>query len=254
MKAGDVMTREVISVKPDSSILPALRLMLEKRISGLPVVTGKGALVGIVTEGDFLRRAETGTERQRPSWLEFLLGPGRLGDEYAHSHGRKVQEVMTTEVRTIAEDTSLREAIETMEKHAVKRLPVLRDGQLVGIVTRTNLMQALASLARAATPAAKRDDDIRRSILAEMDKQTWAPAATVTVAVQNGVVELSGIIMDERERAALKILAENIPGVIKVVDQLAFLDPLSGVVIDGQGRVLQGSETERAMDRAALLI
>ena len=242
MKAGDVMTREVISVEPDSSILHAIRLMLEKRISGLPVVTGKGELVGIVTEGDFLRRAEIGTERERPLWLEFLLGPGRLSDEYAHSYGRKVQDVMTTDVRTIAEDTPLREAVETMEKHAVKRLPVLRDGKLVGIVTRANLMRALASLARVATPAAKQDDDIRRSILVEMDKQTWAPAGTVTVAVHNGVVELSGIIMDERERAALKVLAENIAGVTKVVDRLAFLDPLSGVVIDGQGRVLQGTE------------
>jgi CBS domain-containing protein len=148
---------------------------------------------------------------------------------------------MTSDVRTIAEDAPLRAAIDAMEKHAVKRLPVLRDGKLVGIVTRANLMRALASLARVATPAAKQDDDIRRSILAEMDKQTWAPAGTVTVAVQNGVVELSGIIMDERERAALKVLAENTPGVTKVVDCVAFLDPLSGVVIDGQGRILQGA-------------
>ena len=90
MKASDVMTREVISVEPESSILHAIRLMLEKRISGLPVVSAQGALVGIVTEGDFLRRVETGTERRRPRWLEFLLGPGRLSDEYARSHGRKV--------------------------------------------------------------------------------------------------------------------------------------------------------------------
>src|SRR4051812_45742008 len=242
MKAGEIMTREVISVEPDSSILHAIRLMLEKRVSGLPVVTAKGELVGIVTEGDFLRRAETGTQRQRPRWLEFLLGPGRLSEEYAHSHGRKVQEVMTTEVQTIADDTSLRAAIETMAKHKIKRLPVTREGRLVGIVTRANLMHALVSLARVATPAAKQDDDIRRSILAEMDKETWAPAATVTVAVENGVVELSGFIMDERQRAALKILAENVPGVTKAVDQLAFLDPMSGIVIDVQGQVLQGAK------------
>ena len=196
MKAGDVMTRDVISVEPDSSILHAIRLMLEKRISGLPVVTSKGTLVGIVTEGDFLRRLETGTQRERPRWLEFLLGPGRLSEEYAHSHGRKVQEVMTTDVRTIVETTSLREAIEMMEKYGIKRLLVLRGSQLVGIVTRANLMRALAGLARAPTPEARHDGDIRQSILAEMDKQTWAPPAGVNVAVQNGVVEFSGVIMD----------------------------------------------------------
>jgi signal-transduction protein with cAMP-binding, CBS, and nucleotidyltransferase domain len=105
--------------------------------------------------------------------IEFLVGPGRLSDEYAHSHGRKVQEVMTRDVRTIAEDTSLREVIETMEKHGIKRLPVLRGGRLVGIVTRANLMRALASLALVATPPAKDDTEIRRSILDEMDKQAW---------------------------------------------------------------------------------
>jgi CBS domain-containing protein len=242
MRAGEVMTRTVVSVEPDSSILHAIRVMLEKRVSGLPVVSSKGALVGIVTEGDFLRRAETETERQRPRLIEFLLGPGRLSDEYAHSHGRKVQEVMTRDVRTIAEDASLREVIETMEKHGIKRLPVLRGDHLVGIVTRANLMRALASLALVATPPAKDDAEIRRSILAEMDKQAWAPAATVTVAVENGVVELSGIIMDERQRAALKVLAENIPGVTKVIDRLALIDPFSGIVMDEKGRVLQGTE------------
>ena len=214
--------------------------MLEKRVSGLPVVASKGVLVGIVTEGDFLRRAETGTERRRPRWLEFLLGPGRLSDEYAHSHGRKVQEVMTTDVRTITEDCSLREVIETMEKHGVKRLPVLRGDQIVGIVTRANLMRALAGLARAPAPA-KQDGDIRRSILDEMEKQTWAPTATVNVAVQNGVVELSGIIMEQRQRAALKVLAENVSGVTKVVDRLALIDPSSGIVIEEPAQVVQGA-------------
>lgn len=240
MKAGDVMTRDVISVEPDSPILHAIRLMLAKRVSGLPVVS-KGALVGIVTEGDFLRRAETGTERQRPRWLEFLLGPGRLSDEYAHSHGRKVQEVMTTDVHTIAEDTALREAIEMMEKYRVKRLPVLRRNQLVGIVTRANLLHALAALALVAAPPAKQDAEIRQSILAEMVKQTWAPMATVNVVVQNGVVELWGVIMDDRQRAALKVLAENVPGVAKVVDHLVFVEPMSGIVIESE----EGSSPER---------
>ena len=242
MKASDVMTRDVLSVEPDSSILHAIRLMLEKRVSGLPVLDAKGALVGIVTEGDFLRRAETGSERQRPRWLEFLLGPGRLSEEYTRSHGRKVQEVMTTDVRTITEDASLREAVEAMEQHGIKRLPVVRGDRLVGIVTRANLMRGLASLALAARPATQQDSDIRRRILDEMERQAWAPAATVTVAVENGVVELSGIIMEQRQRAALKVLAENVSGVTKVVDRLALIDPSSGIVIDEPGQVLQGAE------------
>jgi CBS-domain-containing membrane protein len=151
---------------------------------------------------------------------------------------------MTTDVHTIAEDTSLREAIEMMEKYRVKRLPVLRGNQLVGIVTRANLLHALAALALVAAPPAKQDADIRQSILAEMVKQTWAPMATVNVVVQNGVVELWGVIMEDRQRAALKVLAENVPGVAKVVDHLVFVEPMSGIVIESA----EGSSRERKTD------
>ena len=129
-----------------------------------------------------------------------------------------------------------------MEKYGIKRLLVLRGSQLVGIVTRANLMRALAGLARAPTPEARHDGDIRQSILAEMDKQTWAPPAGVNVAVQNGVVEFSGVIMDGRQRAALKVLAENISGVTNVVDRLVLVEPFSGIAIDERGKVLQGAE------------
>src|SRR6516225_5417841 len=119
MKVKDVMTTPVLSVEPDSSILAAVRIMLGRRISGLPVVE-KGRLLGIVTEGDFLRRAETGTQKRRPRWLEFLLGPGRLADEYTRSHGRKVEDVMTPDPITVTEGTSLDEVVRIMEKHQVK--------------------------------------------------------------------------------------------------------------------------------------
>src|SRR4249919_3017941 len=136
MKVRDIMTSPVVSVAPDSTVLEAIRIMLLRHISGLPVVDKDGKLVGIVTEGDFLRRAETGTERRRPRWLEFLLGPGRLADEYTHAHGRTVAEVMTRDPRTIAEDTPLEQAVQLMEKHRIKRLPVMRGDQVVGIVSR----------------------------------------------------------------------------------------------------------------------
>src|SRR5215475_14429927 len=121
MKAKDVMTSSVISVEPEVPVLQAVRIMLQRRVSGLPVIDREGRLVGIVTEGDFLRRAETGTQRRRPRWLEYLLGPGRLADEYTRSHGRKVREVMTADPLTASDDTPLDEIVHTMEKRGIKR-------------------------------------------------------------------------------------------------------------------------------------
>ena len=135
MKASDVMTRRVLTVEPSASVLKAIGLMLQNRISGLPVVDTKGVLVGLVTEGDFLRRTETTTEKRRPRWLEFLVGPGRLADEYVKTHARKVDEIMTREPRTITEDTPLEDIVQIMERHKIKRLPVMRGKQLVGIVS-----------------------------------------------------------------------------------------------------------------------
>src|ERR1700690_3406901 len=136
MKAKDVMTRNVISITPDATVLQAARLMLQHHISGLPVV-GAGKLVGVLSEGDFLRRQETRTERRRSRWLEFLMGPGRIAGEYTHSHGSKVAEVMTTDVQTVGEDTSLEGVVQVMEKHRIKRVPVLRGRAVIGIVTRS---------------------------------------------------------------------------------------------------------------------
>jgi len=148
MEAADVMTPQVITVAPDASIFQAIRLMLQNRISGLPVMDAKGRLVGIVTEGDFFRRAETGTERHRSSWLQFFMSSGDLADEYVHTHGRKVEDVMSRKLQTVSEQATLEEIVRTMERASVKRVPVLRGGKLVGIITRANLMRALASAAR----------------------------------------------------------------------------------------------------------
>jgi CBS domain-containing protein len=233
MKASDVMTKRVISIEADAPIMEAVRLMLQNRISGLPVVGRKGELVGMVTEGDFLRRSEIGTQRHRNRWLEFLVGPGRLADEYVHASGRKVEEVMTREPITVTEDTPLDEAVGLMERHRIKRLPVVRDGKLVGIVTRANIMHALVSLATG-TKAAPAGDDVavREQILTEINRQSWAPMANVTV--REGVVELWGTITDERERAALIVAAENVAGVKKVHDHLVWIEPNSGFVVQSE--------------------
>jgi CBS domain-containing protein len=231
MKASDVMTQRVVSVRPEASIVSAARLMLASRVSGLPVIDECGNLVGIVTEGDFLRRAETGTERKRPHWLEFVVGPGRLAADYVQSHGRKVAEVMTRDPITITEETPLDEVVRLMEKRRVKRLPVMRDGKVVGILSRANLLQGLASLAPDTGEIAEDDKAIRARVLTELDKQPWAPRALINVVVKDAVVEVWGTIFDERQREALIVAAENIPGMKSVHDNLVWVDPSSGMAV-----------------------
>jgi len=238
MKAQDVMTRDVITIDPDSTVLQAARLMLQHHVSGLPVVDGNGNLVGVLSEGDFLRRRETKTERRRSRWLEFLMGPGRIAAEYSHSHGSKVSEVMSTDVQSVEQDTALEDIVELMERKRIKRVPVLCGGQLVGIVTRSNLMHAMVSLARMAQPASKDDAAIREKLLAEMQHEKWAPLATVDIVVHEGMVELWGVIVDERQRTALKVAAENIPGVKAVIDHLVWVEPTSGVALDASDATL----------------
>jgi CBS domain-containing protein len=239
MKAEDVMTRDVISIDPDATVLQAARLMLQHRISGLPVIDKDGRLVGVVSEGDFLRRRETKTEHRRSRWLEFLMGPGRIAAEYSHSHGSKVSEVMTEDVQTVDDFTPLEDIVERMEHRRVKRVPVMCGGEVVGIVTRSNLMHAMVSLARTAQAPAEDDAAIRDRLLAEIAKEQWAPAATANVVVHDGVVELWGVIIDERQREALKVAAENIPGVKSVKDHMVWIEPVSGLTIEPRDTTLR---------------
>jgi CBS domain-containing protein len=240
MKVRDIMTRKVLSIAPDASIFQAVHSMLQNRISGLPVVNNDGDLVGVVTEGDFLRRAETTTERKRPRWLAFLVGPGKLADEYVHTHARKIADVMTPEPYTITEDTALVDVVQLMEKRRIKRLPVVRGKKLIGIVSRANLLHALASLAPQvpSSTSALTDETIRNLLLTELEHQKWAPTAFLNVVVRNGIVELWGTITDERERGALVLAARNVPGVKDVKDNLVWVEPTSGVVIGAGGEVI----------------
>ena len=235
MKAAEVMSLGVATVRPDAAVSEAARIMLQFGVSGLPVIDSAGHLVGIVTEGDFLRRTETGTERKRSRWLEFLLGPGRMAEEYVRSHGRKVQEIMTPEVVTVSEDTPLQEVVDLMETRRIKRVPVVSkvDGhKVVGIISRANLVQALARLAEE-TPSSNPDDEaMRKRILAELDGQSWSPGSLINVIVHNGVAELWGTIFDERAREALRVAAENVRGIKTVKDHLVWVEPVSGMVIE----------------------
>jgi CBS domain-containing protein len=231
MKTAHIMTPNVVSVQPETPALQAAQLMIQHGISGLPVVDSDNHVVGIVTEGDFLRRVETGTQRQRSGWLRFFVSAGRLADEYVRSRARKVEDVMTRPVHTIEEDASLSDAVELMERHRIKRLPVVRDRKLVGIISRANLLRAFASLVQEIKPTPTDDAEIRERILTELRQESWAPLGMIDVIVRNGIVELWGALFDERKRRALVLAAENVHGVKGVRDHLVWVDPSSGMAV-----------------------
>ena len=231
MRAHQIMTRPVITVTPETAVVDAANTMLQKHVSGLPVVDVKGKLVGIVSEGDFLRRSEIGTQRKRGKFLKFILGPGRAATDFVHEHGRRVAEIMTAEPLTITEDTQLEEIVELMEKNGIKRLPVMRGDKLVGIVSRSNLLQAVASLARDVPDPTADDDHIRNRVIDAIEKYDWCPFG-LSVIVRDGIVHLSGVITEERSRQATIVAAENVTGVKKVHDHLCWVDTMSGMYLN----------------------
>ena len=228
MKVSDVMTRRVISVSPETSVFVAIRLMLKHHVSGLPVIDNHGKLVGILSEGDFLRRGEIETERKRSVWLDALFGPADGAADYVHSHGLAVKDVMTRDPITVTENTTLDEVVRLMENRNVKRLPVLRDGKVIGIVSRANLMRALLSIHRTTPQSSDSDAEIREHVLAEVRRHDWSSGAAVDVVVHSGMVDLWGSVRDLAQRDALKVLAENVPGVVRVENHLTVKDQFIG--------------------------
>ena len=217
MRARDVMVKAVATTMPETTVEKVARLMINLRISGVPVLDRNGQLVGIVTEGDLLRRAETGTERRRARWSEWFSANSRLAAEYIKSHARRVEDIMTREVVSVGELASLGEIAELMETRRIKRVPVLHDGKIVGIVSRADLLQVLAS--GGATSADENSDRlIRERLLAELGKQEWANPTESSVVVSDGVVHFWGTVGSEEERTALRVVAENIPGVRGIED------------------------------------
>jgi CBS domain-containing protein len=231
MLAGDVMTRKVISVASDASAMQAGALMLKHQISGLPVVDSSGILLGIISEGDFLRRAELGTQRRRPRWLAFLISPGRLASEYVHACGRKVKEIMTPNPYTVTESTPVTEVVQLMERHRIKRVPVVCGRRLVGIVSRADLLRALARRARATETVATNDVEIRERVMAELRRQSWAPLDLINIIVRDRIVELRGTITEDSARQAMVVATENVPGVHAVHDHLVWVEPVSGMTV-----------------------
>jgi CBS domain-containing protein len=237
MKAREVMTADVISVRPDTSVLDAAKLMLDKKISGVLVMDG-GKLVGILTEGDLLRRAEIGTARKRSRWLELLVGSGRLAEDYVQASGRKVNEVMTAEPLTLPHDSELEDVVRTFENNGIRRVPITYGKVVIGMITRADLIRAFVNTATQEAAIPLSDEDIRQRLLADLEKQRWAPIGVIDITVKGGVVTLTGAVLDERQIAAVGVAAENIPGVSKVDNQLVWIEPVSGMVVgtDNQPR------------------
>ncbi|TPK98989.1 MULTISPECIES: CBS domain-containing protein [unclassified Mesorhizobium] len=232
MQARDIMTTPVVTITASASVAEAVDLMLTRNIRSLPVLGDDGSLAGVISEGDFLRRGELGTRRARPRWLEVLVGPGKLADEYIRSSGRRVGEVMTTGVVSAAPGTSLAEVVDLMATHDIKNVPILDAGKIVGIVSRSDLMRILLRTLSKSGAATVDDEVIRRNILAELREQSWSVGGDlIGVTVKKGEVELNGAIFDERQRKAAVVAAENVTGVKKVTDKLFYAGPLSVVLV-----------------------
>jgi CBS-domain-containing membrane protein len=234
MKAEDVMARDVLTVTPTTSIEVAIALMLRRRVSGLPVVDEAGKLAGVITEGDLLRRAETGTGiHHRSKLLEFLIGPGREASEFVHANSRRVGDLMTRDVITAEASTPLEDVVEAMEKHHIRRLPVVDGTKVIGVVSRADLLAALGRKL-AAMPKDdpnESDDSIEQTLRSQLAASTWVSGTNIGVDVDDSVVTMSGFIYDERTRKALMVAAQNVPGVKQVVDKLVWIDTTTGMVV-----------------------
>ena len=221
MQAKDVMTSPVVTVAPDTSVTDVARLLLERHISAAPVVDGSGALLGIVSEGDLMRRPEAGTERRPSWWLTLLSEPQDEARDYLKSHGLHARDVMTRHVLTVEEDVSLQDIATLLEKHRIKRVPVVRAGKVVGIVSRANLLQALVAQSRPAAPQA--DDRALREAVMEALKATGARTLYVNVVVSEGVVHLWGMAHSMEEKNAMCVAAEAVTGTREVCERITLL-------------------------------
>ena len=220
MKASDVMVRDVITVGPDDDVAVAAKLLVDHDISALPVVDRDRRVIGILSEADLLRREELGTEKQRPWWLEAVTPSSVLAMEYAKSHGQRVAEVMSDRVVTATPDASLSQIATLLERNRIKRVPIVENGRLVGVVSRANLIQALASSPTFSPEGAQSDRAIRLEVLARLAEQSWTGFGERNVVVSGGVVHLWGLVGSPEERRALIALAESVPGVKAVADEL----------------------------------
>lgn len=219
MHARDIMTSPAITASPNTTLLEIVNLMLEHRISGVPIVDKTGSLAGLVSEGDLVRRKEIGTEQKHSWWLSIFGNATVLADEFVKSHGITAADVMTKNVITANDDTPLWQIAETLEKEKIKRVPILRERRVVGIVSRANLLQAL-TLQQTNTPdtPSRKDSGIREELLLLLKDEPWANVSHLNVMVTDGVVHLWGSIRSEAQRDALSVAAKEVAGVKDVIN------------------------------------
>lgn len=228
MDVREVMTVAPLTVEPETTVADAGRIMLDQNLSALPVTDRAGRLLGIVTDGDMLRRPELETAPDIGWWRGFLA-PETSARRFARTRGHHVGEIMTAPVHAVGEDTPLREAIDLMEAHRVKQVPVVQGEMLRGMVNRRNILARLISQLLAIEDTPVSDDVVAGRIRNAIETSNWAPKATIAVRVVHGVATLSGPVFSDAERMALVVLAEGVGGVRRVVDELVYVDPTSGV-------------------------
>ena len=225
MRARDVMTRQVLTVRPETTLSDAATLMIEHRISGLPVVAGEGRIVGILTEGDLLHRIEIGTGQKLPSrWIEFLAGPGRSAKQYVTEHSRLVADLMTKEVVTVTEGMPLDHVVELLLTCRIRRVPVVRFDRLIGIIARRDLVRALVRKLSELPGTTPEDAEMEATIKTELKSQPWVLANSISITVKDGVATLQGQVFDDRCRRALRVAAGNTPGIREVWDDLVWTE------------------------------
>jgi len=223
MQARDIMTTPVLTVTKDATVQEVARLLLDRHISAVPVVDGDGILLGVVSEGDLIRRADAGTERHPSWWLSLVSDPEDDARSYLKSHGLHAGDVMTRNVIVVTEDTAVPEIADLLEKHRIKRVPVVREGCVVGIVSRANLLQALVARPAGSGVATSGDDRALREAVFAAVKATGSRTIYVNVLVTEGVAHLWGMAHSEAERAAMRVAAETVPGVKRVEERISIL-------------------------------
>jgi CBS domain-containing protein len=223
MKASDVMTRNVATVTPETPVKEVVDLLLQRHISAVPVVDAGGAVVGIVSEGDLIRRRETGTDKHPNWWLRMLTSPEDQARDYVKSHGGKASDVMTTDLVTVDPDTPLDEIATLLERNRIKRVPVCDNGKLAGIVSRADLIRGLAAHPATLPTPSSDDGALRDAVVAAIRKETGVRAEFINVIVTGGTVHLWGGTNSQDEKNAVRIAAEAIAGADKVVDHIGVL-------------------------------
>jgi len=220
MKAADVMVSNVVTVGVNASVGEVAAILLNNHISGAPVVDDKGELVGIVSEGDLIRRPEIGTTKRHSWWLELISTKWGSATEYIKSHSRKVADVMTREVITAKPDTPLGDIAAMLERNRIKRVPIVEGGKLAGLVSRANILQALASATKKLSSlTTANDSELRKKLQSRLAAEPWRPTM-LTVTVQDGTVDLWGLVHSVDEKKAAQLAAETTPGVRAVVNNI----------------------------------